>query len=222
MRAILSLIRKEFRLLGKASNGILSLLVLVSAMVFLFHYALERNGKIDLVALIGLKWAILFVASFVLVGQFTWEEREAGGGTASRLFISPWVLYFSKSILVFIALSATAIYLMGLFALMFSAFPADINEFGRQIVFFFPGLLCLSFLGVCLSHISLSSRLKEILLPLLLVPLSIPVFLYGMEAERKFISQPFSALVGSFALLLAFAVFYGSMGALLVEMTSDE
>ncbi|TGK02655.1 ABC transporter permease [Leptospira langatensis] len=222
MKAILALIRKEFRLLGRASNGILSLLVLVSAMVFLFHYALERNGAMDGVALIGLKWSILFVASFVLVGQFTWEEREAGGGTASRLFISPWILFLSKSILVFIALSGTSVYLLGLFALFFSAFPAEWAEIGRQLVFFLPGLLCLSFLGVCLSHISLSSRLKEILLPLLLVPLSIPVFLYGMEAERKFATQPFSALAGSFCLLLAFSLFYGSMGALLVEMTSDE
>ncbi len=222
MKSFFALVRKELRLLGRASNGILSLVVLVSAMVFLFHYALERNGAMDGIALIGLKWAILFVSSFVLVGQFTWEEREAGGGTASRLFLSPWILFFSKSILVFIALSGTAIYLLGLFSLFFTAFPLEPIAFGKQLVFFLPGLLCLSFLGVCLSHISLSSRLKEILLPLLLVPLSIPVFLYGMEAERKFATQPFSALVGSFGLLLAFAFFYGSMGALLVEMTSDE
>lgn len=222
MKAFFSLLKKEARLLGRASNGILSLIVLVSAMVFLFHYALERNGTMDGIALIGLKWSILFVASFVLVGQFTWEEREAGGGTASRLFLSPWILYVSKSVLVFVALSGTALYLLGVFALFFKAFPLEWAAFEKQLVFFLPGLLCISFLGVCLSHISLSSRLKEILLPLLLVPLSIPVFLYGMEAERKFAVQPFSSLIGSFGLLFAFAIFYGSMGALLVEMTSDD
>ncbi|EPG66258.1 ABC transporter permease [Leptospira wolffii] len=222
MKEFLALVKKELRLLGRASNGILSLIVIVSAMVFLFHYALERNGNMDMVALVGLKWSILFVASFVLVGQFTWEERESGGGTASRLFVSPWILFLSKSILVFLALSGTAFYLLGLFALFFKAFPFEWVAFEKHLVFFLPGLLCISFLGVCLSHISLSSRLKEILLPLLLVPLSIPIFLYGMEAERKFASQPFSSLVGSFGLLLAFAFFYGSMGALLVEMTSDD
>ncbi|EPG73419.1 CcmB protein [Leptospira fainei serovar Hurstbridge str. BUT 6] len=222
MKAFFALAKKELRLMGRASNGILSLVVLVSAIVFLFHFALERNGKMDRITLIGLKWAVLFVASFVLVGQFTWEEREGGGGTASRLFLSPWILFLSKSFLVFIALSSTGIYLLGLFALFFSAFPLEVAEFGNQLIFFLPGILSLSFLGVGLSHISLSSRLKEILLPLLLVPFSIPIFLYGMEAERKLASQPLSTLMGSLGLLFAFSVFYASMGALLVEMTSDD
>ncbi|TGK22255.1 ABC transporter permease [Leptospira fluminis] len=222
MKPFLSLLKKELRLMGRASNGILSLVVLVSAMVFLFHFALERNGKMDRVTLIGLKWAVLFVASFVLIGQFTWEEREAGGGTASRLFLPAWILFLSKSFLVFVALSGTGIYLLGLFALFFAAFPWEVEEFGKQLVFFLPGILSLSFLGVALSHVSLSSRLKEILLPLLLVPFSVPIFLYGMEAERKLVSQSLFALKGSLALLLAFSVFYASLGALLVEMTSDD
>ncbi|PJZ69109.1 ABC transporter permease [Leptospira perolatii] len=221
MRILWALLQKEIRLLGRASNGIFSLVVLVSAMVFLFHFALERSGKMDRTTLIGLKWAILFVASFVLVGQFTWEEREAGGGSASQQFVSPWILYISKSLLVFVALSGTALYLLGLFSLFFSAFPLEFGEWSKHLIFFLPGILNLSFLGVGLSHISLSSRLKEILLPLLIVPFSIPIFLYGMEAERKLATLPFSAVSGSFYLLAAFAVFYGSMGALLVEMTSD-
>lgn len=76
-----------------------------------------------------------------------------------------------------------------------------------NLIFLLPGVLCISFLGVVLSHISDSSRLKEILLPLLMIPFTIPILLFGMEAERKLERMPVFDPIPGIAILLRFVFF---------------
>lgn len=78
------------------------------------------------------------------------------------------------------------------------------------------------FLGVALSHISDSARLKEILLPLLMIPFTIPILLFGMESERKLERMPVFDPIPGIVILLSFCVFYAGIGILLLELSGDE
>lgn len=119
MKLLFSLLHKEFLLLGKAINGILSVLVLITSIVFIFNYALEQTGRLDRQTLIGIKWSVLFLTSYVFIGQSAWEERESGGGRISSLFLPVWMRFLSKSLVVFVGLSIAAIYLMILLSVFF-------------------------------------------------------------------------------------------------------
>ncbi len=77
-------------------------------------------------------------------------------------------------------------------------------------------------MGVALSHISDSSRLKEILLPLLMIPFTIPILLFGMEAERKLERLPDFDPIPGLSILLSFCDFYAGIGILLLELSGDE
>ncbi|EMG19536.1 CcmB protein [Leptospira interrogans serovar Copenhageni str. LT2050] len=207
MKLLFSLLHKEFLLLGKAINGILSVLVLITSIVFIFNYALEQTGRLDRQTLIGIKWSVLFLTSYVFIGQSAWEERESGGGRISSLFLPVWMRFLSKSLVVFIGLSIAAIYLMILLSVFFQAFSLGWKDLFVNLIFLLPGVLCISFLGVALSHISDSSRLKEILLPLLMIPFTIPILLFGMEAERKLERLPVFDPIPGLSILLSFCVF---------------
>jgi heme exporter protein B len=89
-----------------------------------------------------------------------------------------------------------------------------------QFLYFIPGTLSLSFLGVTLSQMSFATRLKEVVLPILLIPLSIPVLIAGMEAERKYFSKG-EVNTSSLIVLFAFSVLYLSLGLLLREVGDD-
>ncbi|MDV6235951.1 heme exporter protein CcmB [Leptospira ellisii] len=222
MKLLLALLHKEFLLLGRALNGILSVMVLITSIVFIFNYALEQTDKLDRQTLIGIKWAVLFMSSYVFIGQSSWEERESGGGRISSLFLPVWMRFLAKSLAVFLGLTAAAIYLMILLSVFFRAFPLEVKDFSVNLIFLLPGVLCISFLGVSLSHISDSSRLKEILLPLLMIPFTIPILLFGMEAERKLQRLPVFDPVPGLVILLSFCFFYAGMGVLLLELSGDE
>lgn len=222
MKLLFFLLHKEFLLLGRAVNGILSILVLITSIVFIFNYALEQTGKLDRQTLIGIKWSVLFLTSYVFIGQSSWEERENGGGRISSLFLPIWMRFLAKSLAVFSGLTIAAVYLMILLSVFFQTFPLGWRDLTVNLIFLLPGVLCISFLGVALSHISDSSRLKEILLPLLMIPFTIPILLFGMEAERKLERMPVFDPIPGIAILFSFCIFYAGIGILLLELSGDE
>lgn len=137
MKLLFSQLHKEFLLLGRAINGILSVLVLITSIVFIFNYALEQTGKLDRQTLIGIKWSVLFLTSYVFIGQSAWEERESGGGRIGSLFIPTWMRFLSKSFAVFSGLTIAAVYLMILLSVFFLGFPFGLERPNRQFDFSF-------------------------------------------------------------------------------------
>lgn len=216
---IWALLRKEFVLVSRSLHGLLSMLVLSFTMLFLFHFSLERTGLLDGKSLLGIKWAIVFLVSFVVIGQSTWEEREGGGGRVAATMIPRWILYVSKSLVVWVVLGIVEVFIiLGMILFFHNIYLEDLF---RHLLFLLPGSLSLSFLGVSLSDFSSSSRMKEIILPLLLVPFSIPIFLYGLKTEFRLDSHP-ESLVSSFLLMIFFCFFYGGLGALFQELQSED
>ncbi len=186
---IFEILRKEILLIGKAKNGILSMLVLMTCLLFVFHYSENRVSKLDLSSLLGLKWAIMFTVSFVLIGQSAWEERESGALRINQATLSGTTFYLTKTFVLFFANLLVASFEIFLFSFFFESFSINPEFFLGNLLFFGLGIFSLSALGVSLSLVSFATRLKEMVLPLLLIPFSIPVILFGMEAERKFIFQ---------------------------------
>jgi heme exporter protein B len=212
---------KEFLIAGKAKNGLFSLLTLILAFIFIFHFSLERNNILVLDTLIGLKWAIIFLLSFIFIGQSIWEEREGGANRINSVYIPSWIYFLSKSFVIFLILFIINIFIIFLFYVFFSSM--QINSFAdlfNQTVFLIPAGLSLSLLGVSLTQLSHATRLKEVILPVLLIPLSIPILLFGMEAERNLILFS-GGYTKPLSILFAFSVFYGSLGVLIQELTND-
>jgi heme exporter protein B len=215
-----SLLIKEFQLIGRAKNGILSLISLLMAFLFIFHYSLEHSGKLDVSAIIGLKWAGIFLLAFILISQVTYEERESGAYRITRLFVPSHLEFLAKSIVLFVLLFFVEIFLLLLLFLFFENLHFESGKLIGQFLYFIPGTLSLSFLGVSLSQMSFATRLKEVVLPILLIPLSIPVLIAGMDAERKYFSAE-KVDTSSLIVLFSFSVLYLSLGLLLREMGEE-
>jgi heme exporter protein B len=212
---------KELKIVGKAKNGFFSLLTLILAFIFIFHFSLEKNNPMNMESIIGIKWAIIFLLSFIFIGQSIWEERESGALRINSVYVPAGIFFLIKSLVVFLILFIVNIFIIFLFYLFFSSMKiSSFRDVYYQIIFLIPAGLSISFLGITLTQLSHATRLKEIILPVLLIPLSIPVLLFGMEAERNLIL--FTGNIGKpMIILLAFCVFYGALGILVQELTDD-
>lgn len=207
------LIKKEFILARRSLAGLVSLFSLLIAFVFLFHYAMEKNSPMDLDAILGVKWTSVFILTFILVSQSVFEEREDGALDAIKPIVPAYLNHLTKCTGLFIVLiSVECIYVL----LLIIFFPsAEKSSFLSQILFLFPASFSIISLGVFLSIFSSETRFKEILLPVLLIPLSLPVFSFGIEAERRYSES--GRFWEGFLLLSFFALFYFSLGALFLE-----
>ncbi|GBF48920.1 CcmB protein [Leptospira ryugenii] len=200
-------------------GGFFSQISLSLCLLFIFYSSIEVNESLQERSVRGIKWAILVILNFVLIGQSLWEEREEGGWYASLGRKPLAILYFAKCLVIWLS----TVIINGMVSLLLCLFfqKANVDRFLSEWMFANLGSLSLVFLGVTLGLLSEASRMKEIILPLLQLPFSIPLFLFGMEAETRFY-QEVEFYLPSVGILLFFAIFYGSLGVLFLEVLQKD
>ena len=162
--------RTEFRsreLLTTTSVFILIVLVL-------FSFAVTPGTEEARQFAPGLLWlAILFASSLMFQSCFL---REQTNDTLSslRLAVSdPFAIFLAKLIANTLFLLLTELIMLPFFAIFYNV--PILPEFHWLILVLFLGSLGISVAGTALSAISAQARMRELLLPLLLLPLLTPV-----------------------------------------------
>ena len=217
---LLTLFKKEFSLLGSSLHRVFSFLTLMLSLLFIFHYSLEKYAKLDQTVLIGLKWCILFILSYLIIGQMTEDETESSAYQITKLFLPLYLEYVTKSLTIFIALFTIGILENFFLILFFETYKLNIEQIFISFFLFMPGCLSLCFLGVLLSDLSKETGKKEFILPVLLIPLTIPILITSIDLETKFILQKEIKLY-SLIILFSFSILYLSLGMLFREYILD-
>jgi heme exporter protein B len=117
--------------------------------------------------------AFLFAASLMLQPCFL---REQNNDTLSALRLSvsdPFSIFLAKLIANTLFLLLTELLMLPIFAVLYNV-PV-LPVLGQLLLVFFLGSLGVSVAGTALSAISAQARMRELLLPLLLLPLLTPI-----------------------------------------------
>jgi len=173
---VAALLRKDLLLELRAKETIPAMAIFVLAALTIFHFALP-SGSSDLAA-DGLLWiAILFTALLGLSRAFVAEREQ---GVLDGLVMSPCdrsAIWLAKS------LSAlTFLVLVEAIALpAFSVFFAPVSMTTVAAVALADVGLCT--VGTLLAAMAVASRTRELLLPLLFLPLALPIVVGGVGAS---------------------------------------
>jgi heme exporter protein B len=171
-----ALVRKDLLLELRAKETLPAMLIFVVSALTVFHFALPEGSNHT--AALGLLWiAIVFTALLGLTRAFV-PEREQG--TMDALVLTPcdrsaiWAAK-SLSVLAFLAL-AEAVALPA-----FAGFFSGID--GRTVA-----AVALADIGICAvgtltGAMAVAGRARELILPLLFLPLSIPIVVGGIGAS---------------------------------------
>ena len=158
-----------------ARDTLPAMLLFVVSTLVVFHFALPTDAGDD--AAYGLLWvAIVFTA---LLGLARAWVPESDGGALDGLVLAPCdrsAIWLAKSLATLAFLLAAELVALPAFALFFA--PLDATAVA--------GVL-LANLGICavgslLSAMAAASRTRELLLPLLFLPLAIPLVVGGAGA----------------------------------------
>lgn len=192
------LARKDLRLELRARNTVPAMLLFVIATLVVFHFALPE-GSSDLAAK-GLLWvAIVFTALLGLTRAFVAEREQR---LIDGLLLAPCdrsAIWLAKSLSVLGFLVVAELVALPAFALFFSGID------GATIAGVALADLGICAVGTVLAAMAVAGRARELLLPLLFLPLAIPVVIGGVGASVA--SDP-----GSF---LGFLVLYDGVFAIL-------
>jgi heme exporter protein B len=168
------LLNKELRTEFRSRELLTTTVVFILVVLILFSFAISPTTEESREFGPGLLWlAILFAASLMLQPCFL---REQSNDTLSslRLAVSdPFSIFLAKLIANTLFLLLTELIMLPFFTIFYNVpvFP----EFHWLILVLFLGSLGISVAGTALSAISAQARMRELLLPLLLLPLLTPV-----------------------------------------------
>jgi heme exporter protein B len=170
-----ALTRKDFRLELRAKDTLPAMLLFVLSALVVFHFALPQGTGDD--AAFGLLWiAIVFTA---LLGLSRAWAPESEAGALDGLVLAPCdrsAIWLAKTLATLGFLAVAELVALPAFALLYA--PLD----GAAIAGVLLASFGISAVGSLLSAMAAASRGREVILPLLLLPLSIPLVVGGVGA----------------------------------------
>ncbi|MGB8323791.1 MAG: heme exporter protein CcmB [Candidatus Acidiferrum sp.] len=169
-------LRTEFRSRELLTTTIVFILMVVVLFSFTFDPTTAESRRFGG----GLLWlAFLFAASLMLQPCFL---REQNNDTLSslRLAISdPFAIFLAKLVANTLFLMLTELLMLPVFAVLYNV--PILPSFHWLLLVLFLGSLGISVAGTALSAISAQARMRELLLPLLLLPILTPVLVASAE-----------------------------------------
>ncbi|MCH7927293.1 MAG: hypothetical protein E2O67_02225 [Deltaproteobacteria bacterium] len=222
MKTIISIVRKDFISEFRSRDMFISMFTFSLIIIFVFNLVLDLTSNIKNIVSPAVLWiTFLFSGSIGLSRSYSLEkESEAIKG----LLLAPVdrsLIYMGKFFSNLIFLLIIEIITIPIFIILFN-YDFSIKIIEIMLVIFL-GTIGFSSVGTLFSAISLNTRLREVLLPILYFPIIIPVLLNAVRITRSLLSgESLSSNSSSLQVLIAFDIIFLSAGILLYEYVIEE
>ncbi len=197
------------------STFVFSILILV-VFNFAFDLRVENLGAIGPGAL----WVAVFFSGVLNIGRTLVLERERGGWEGLLLApLEPGAMYVAK-------LAGNLLFILLVEVLLLPAFAALYNLPALQwriVWVLFLGTVAFAAVGTLFSALSANSRAREVMLPVLLFPMLVPVIIATVRATSEQVAPvPAMGTAPWASLLLTFDVLFIIGGYLLFDLVLEE
>ena len=220
-RAASIVLGKELRLELRTRQLLTATLVFALVVIVMFSYAFDPTPAESRRYGPGLLWiAFLFAGSLMLHPSFA---REQANETIDALRLAPisnFAILLGKMAANFIFLAAAEVILVPIFAVLYDVPLAGI--LGRLVLVLGLGTLGLVIAGTVFAAISAHARMRELMLPLLLLPVLAPLLVAAVQATRALLGDPPSLDQAWVAFLVAFDVIFMTASWLVADFLLEE
>ena len=189
LKVALLILRKDVAIEVKSREILFTTLFFAVSCILVFSFAFVKEGRAVEDAAAGILWiAIAFAGTLALGRTF---ERERFGDTLKALLLAPAArpaIYLGKLLGVVLLLCLAELLLVPLVALLFSA-----ALFARPALL--AGLLLAGTVGFCavgtlFAAMLVRARTRDVLLPILLYPITVPVMIAGVRGTAALLASP--------------------------------
>lgn len=183
-----TLLGKELRTEFRSRELLTTTVVFILIVLVLFSFTFDPTSEESRWFGSGLLWlAFLFAASLMLQPCFL---REQANDTLSALRLSvadPFAIFLAKLLANTLFLLVTELLLLPIFAVIYNVPIGAV--FHWLVLVLFLGSLGISVPGTALAAISAQARMRELLLPLLLLPLLTPILVASTEVTKGLLDR---------------------------------
>jgi heme exporter protein CcmB len=185
----LLVLKKDVTIELKSYEIVSTTLFFAASCVLIFSFAFVREGQPVQDAAAGILWiAVAFSGTLALGRAF---ERERYGETLKALLLAPAprpAIYLGKLLGIAALMALTELLLVPMIAFLFNA-----ALFERPLLILALlglGTIGYAAVGTLFAAMLVRSRTRDVLLPILLYPITIPVIIAGVRGTSSLLTSP--------------------------------
>ena len=203
MRAAVAIARKDLLVELRTKESVPAMALFAVTTFVIFHFGLNRN-RLEGELAAGVLWVTLLFAAILGINRLFVAEREQAG--FDGLLMAPIErnsLLAAKAAALLVYLIALELIALPVFALFFidSGFWHALPRLAAVTLLADIGL---AVVGAMLASIAVHTRARDLLLPILLLPLTVPAMIAAAAATKPLLSVPFdTGGVGKWLVVLA-------------------
>jgi heme exporter protein B len=216
-RAVGALLRKDLRLELRAPQAVPAMALFSVTTLVVFHFALQR-GQVEGDLAAGVLWVTLLFAAMLGTGRLFVADHEEGGIDGFLLApVDRTALLVAKAIALFAYLAVVEVVAVPAFAVMLLGPSPDAGALAQLVVVLALADVGVALVGTLIGALAVQTRARDLLVPLLALPLLIPVVIAAAKATTPLLAEAsgnaaarWLLILGLYDLvfgLLAYAVF---------------
>ena len=220
LRAVGAVIWKDFRAEWRSRENLTAMLVFALLMILIFNFALELDLQAKTSLSAGILWTTFIFAGTIGLNRSLAVEQDRG--CLDGLLLAPVdrsVIYFGKAIgnLVFMLIVETVV--LPIFSFLYGVNLFQPGFLGVVIL----GSIGYSAVGTLLSTMVVQARTRDILLPILLFPLALPVVIAAVKASQGFFqNQPLADFSVWINILVAYDLIFVAVALMIFDYVLED
>jgi len=175
------------------------MLVFSVLMLLVFSFALDLRGAVARAAAPGVLWATVAFAGTLGLSRSLAREQQTG--CIDGLLLAPVdrsAIFFGKALGNLVFMIVVEVVLLPLFSALFNVPLLQ----GGVIIVMALGTVGYAAVGTLLAAVAVNTRAREVMLPVLLLPLAVPALIAAVQATGGLVEGGTLAEVGGWIRLL--------------------
>jgi heme exporter protein B len=220
LRALGAIVWKDLAAELRSRELLSAMLVFALLVILIFNFALELDAKTRANVTSGVLWVTFAFAGTLGLNRSMSQEKDRG--CLDGLLLAPVdrsAIYFGKALGNLIFMLVVEIIVLPVYSALY-----NINLFQ-------PGLILVILLGsigyvavgTLLASMAVQTRTRDILLPILLFPVVIPVFIAAVKASSGFLQAiPMDEIMPWLNLLVVYDVVFTALSFMVFDYIVEE
>jgi heme exporter protein B len=219
-KAMFAVVWKDLVSELRSKELISAMLVFALLVIFVFNFALELDPKTRSSLTAGIIWVTILFAGNLGLNRSMAVEKDRG--CLDGLLLAPvdrTAIYFGKSLANWIFMLIVAIIVLPIYSILYNT---NIFSPGLSLIIILgsEGYIAI---GTLLASMSVQARTRELLLPILLFPVILPVLIAAVKASAGILNGfPFSDIQTWINLLIAYDVIFTSVAFMVFDFVVEE
>jgi heme exporter protein B len=222
MTKIWAVFRKDLLIELRTKDTLNSMLFFGIVVLVIFNFALASLRESIGPAVPGILWvAFAFSGTLGLNRMFAAEKENGCLQGLLMIPIDRGTIYLGKMLAatVFMLMSETIMFVVGLVFFNLTVW----REIPYLVLVFLIGTLGFTAVGTLLSAIAVNTKLREVLLPLILFPVILPILVNAVEATNIILNtSDYRALRLPLTVMTVFTIVFGTISYLLFEHVLED